>query len=568
MIRVIHMEYWEVFDRYYVWNPQAKIFEEAPEKPNDEVKAAFLQEFGEEMTIEVVKDKKIKWMHFTGDHILLDADSPLPYPGFSIVPMFAFTDVSKRTMNHFGIVKGMIDPQKEVNKRWSQALNMLNNQVQPGVFAEVDAFVDEAQAMQSMKESGGITYLNAGALTSGKIQERNLPTFPNAPMQMEQYSQDIMRKITGINPDLLGQDRGRQEPGVVIRLRQQQGVTLLKPLFRNFNLMKKAVFKRMLAIICEYMPDDQILRILGEADRYQLDKQRGIIQDKMTGQTAELRNVRDLIYNIKAEQAPGNMTQRMMELSTLMEMMQAGFPVDPLHVIDKLELPASEKARWEEYISQQQQSQAEEAEKQFQAQMGIEQGKLQLQDEKNKLDMILGMAKIDQMENKDDKKLAVDISRLDLDQKKAVADFALGLIQALSQQKQEELKIEQEQIKVDQERAKEGPEALKMVQQGIKTGQDLIKIEQAKADLAKQMKELELQTAADMIDVQKQIEELGIMEEKAEIETKAMKQKAKAEAQAAEIKIKTEKQKMALAKKKEKEGGSNDGASGQKSTKK
>ena len=230
-------------------------------------------------------------------------------------------------MSHFGIVKGMIDPQKEVNKRWSQALNMLNNQVQPGVFAEVDAFVDEMQAKASMKEAGGITYLNAGALTSGMVQERNLPTFPNAPMQMEEHSKAIMKQINGINPDLMGQDRGRSEPGVVIRLRQQQGVTLLKPLFKNFNLMKKNVFQRMLSIVTAYMPDEQILRILGESDRYQIDE-TGIITDKMTEMQADLRNVRDLAYNVKSEQAPGNMTLRMMELSALMEMMQAGFPVD------------------------------------------------------------------------------------------------------------------------------------------------------------------------------------------------------------------------------------------------
>jgi hypothetical protein len=481
MVRVIHMEYWEVFDRYFVWNPEAGVFEEAPEKPTKAVMEAFEQEFGEPMAIEVVKDKKVKWMHFTGDHILYDNDSPLPYDGFSIVPMFAFTDVSKRTMNHFGIVRGMIDPQKEINKRWSQALNMLNNQVQPGVFAEIDAFIDELQAKSSMKEAGGITYLNAGALTSGKIQERNLPTFPNAPMQMEQYSQDIMRKITGINPDLLGQDRGRQEPGVVIRLRQQQGMTLLKPLFRNFNLMKKGLFQRMLAIITEYMPDEQIMRILGETDRYVIDPQQGIIQDQQTGAVADIRNIRDLSYNTKSEESPGNMSKRMMELQALMEMQQAGFIVDPNQIIEKLELPETEKQRWLEYIAQQQQSQAEQAEKQYNDQMQLEQAKIQTTQQKNQNDFILGSAKIEQMENKDDKKMALDIARMDHDKRMKLAEFAAELVQALHEAKANETT---EQLKVQQAELKnQGTLDKKKAEVDIKTAQEKSKLDIKKANM-------------------------------------------------------------------------------------
>ena len=568
MIRVVHMEYWEVFDRYYVWNPEAKVWEEAPEKPTKAVKAAFLEEFEQEMAIEVVKDKHVKWMHFTGDHILFDDVSPLPYEGFSIVNMFAFTDISKRTMNHFGIVRGMIDPQKEINKRWSQALNMLNNQVQPGVFAEIDSFVDELQAKQSMKEPGGITYLNAGALSSGMIQERNLPTFPNAPMQMEQYSQDILRKITGINPDLLGQDRGRQEPGVVIRLRQQQGITLLKPLFRNFNLLKKGVFQRMLSVIVKYMPDEQILRILGESDRYQIDPNTGVITDKATKMQADLRNVRDLGYNVKSEQSPGNMTLRMLELSALMEMQQAGFPVDPLQVIEKMELPASEKARWTQYIQQQQEAQAKAAEEEKQTAIQLEQAKLGVQKEKNSLDFILGSAKIDQMESKDDKKMQMDVARLDLDQRKSVAEFALGLIQALNQTKVEELKIEQEEQKIAQERAKEGPEALKTVQAGLKIGQEVMKIEQTKADLLAQLADLEAQEEQAKLDRKAKVDEIKFNKEQAKIDRAKMNADLKMSKEKSKLDMKKARMDIKKAEVAATKGESSDGNSGRKSTKK
>ena len=75
-----------------------------------------------EIKIDVVKmqDKRVHWLQFIGNEILLDTPSPLPYEGYSVVPCFAYADVSKRSSNHFGIVRLMKDAQREVNKRWSQ----------------------------------------------------------------------------------------------------------------------------------------------------------------------------------------------------------------------------------------------------------------------------------------------------------------------------------------------------------------------------------------------------------------------------------------------------------------
>jgi hypothetical protein len=434
MIRVVHMEYWETYTRYFVFDPTAGDFQEAPEKPTKEIKAAFLQEFGEEMTVETLQDKRVKWFQFAGNNILYDDLSPLPYKGFSIVPVFTYKDVSKRTNNHFGIVRLMKDPQREVNKRWSQALNMLNQQVQPGLYAETEAFVDDEQAERSLKEAGSVTYVNAGTLQQGRIQERTVPTFPAAPMQMEEFSQDIMKKITGINPDLMGQDRGRQEPGVVVRLRQQQGMTLLKPLFKGYNQMKKELFKRKLAIIMAYMPDKQVLRILGQNDRYQISPE-GLIIDQANELVANFRDVRELEYNIAAEESPGNMSKRMLEMTALMEMRQQQFPVDPLQIIEKMELPASEKQRWIQYIEQQQKAQSEQQQMMLQLETQMKEREISNDEQKTMNDMILGIAKINQASEKDTKKQLTDFLQLEQDEQIAILDFAAKMAQIAQQAK-------------------------------------------------------------------------------------------------------------------------------------
>lgn len=409
MIRVVHMEYWVPYKRTYLFIPDEQVWEEITDKDRKVVEAEFMKAFPDsEFTTETMMDKKVRWMQFTGMEILYDDDSPLPHPGFSICPVFIYGDTSKRTANHYGIIRLLKDPQREVNKRWSQALNLLNQQVQPGTYAETDAFVDVKQAEQSMKDPGSITWVNPGAINGGKIKERTVPRFPDAPMQMEQFSQEIIKKITGINPDLLGQDRGRQEPGVVIRLRQQQGITLLKPIFKSYNNMKRDLFIRRLAVVMSYMPDSQILRILGSGDRYTIDPNQGIITDNQSGLQANIRDVRNLAYNVTSEESSGNMSKRMLELTALMEMQKSGFPVDPIQMIEKMNIPENDKQRWLKYIESQQQAQQQAQEQQGAIQQAFAEKQLSLEEQKMVLDFLTDMAKIKQMAEKDEKKLFTD----------------------------------------------------------------------------------------------------------------------------------------------------------------
>lgn len=428
MIRLIHMEYWDVYKRYFGFNPEAGQFEEFDGKNLKQIKKAYKKKYGMDFEYEVMMDKRVRWLQFIGDEILYDDISPLPFDGFSIVPMFAFKDVSYRTSNHFGIVRLMKDPQREVNKRWSQALHLLNQQVQPGLFAEMDAFVDVEQAKASVKEPGSITFMNSGGLT--KVQERGMPNFPNAPMQMEEFSQNIMRKITGINPDLLGQDRGRQEPGVVVRLRQQQGVTLLKPLFKSYRKMRKGLFRRILAIVMEYMPDEQILRVLGQNGKFTIDPEAGVITDQETGQLANIRDLRNIEYNVNAEESPGNMTKRVLELSAFMEMQGQGFPVEPSVIINRMDLPASEKQKWLEYIQGQQQAQTEAQEQMAQAEMQFKDRELSNEEQKTILEFLVDVAKLNQQAEKDEKKMLTADQQVAQADRKALLDFISQINQA------------------------------------------------------------------------------------------------------------------------------------------
>ena len=417
-VLVCHVEYFENYDRYF-WVDQtdpARTQEITAEEAKSYPKNEIIKTPG----------KKIKWLHFTHDYILFDDDSPVYPDGFSIVPMYAYPDKSKRTLRHYGLVKLFFDPQRECNRRWMQSIRLMANQG-VGLIGEATAFVDLDQAQESWSNPDEITLLNEGGL--GKIQERTAIQFPTASMQMQEVSRESMKQISGINADLMG-FREKEEPGIVLKLRQQQGMTIVSRLFENYKRMKNYLAKRKTYLITRYMPDWQIQKILGENDRF--DIQNGQIIDKENGLVAPIRAIRDLKYNLKYEESPGNMTKTMAELAVFMDMVSKGFPVDPVAIIDRLDIDESAKSRWKKYIEGNNQMQQQMAQMKMmmdqqsaQSKVQADQGKLEIENAKLQGQLALKDKELEYQKQTADADRQAKIQIADEDRKVDIAELEI-----------------------------------------------------------------------------------------------------------------------------------------------
>jgi hypothetical protein len=208
--------------------------------------------------------------------------------------------------------------------------------------------------------------------------------------------------------------------------------------------MKKQLFRRQLALIMQYMPDSQILKILGQNDRYQVFRETGEIIDTMLGLKANIRDVRDLDYNIRAEEAKGNMSKRMMELQTLMEMQQQGFPVDPMQIIEKMELPESEKQRWANFIQQSQKAQSDEKRQMVSKEIEFKERELDEDERETTLKFITDMAKVKQMGEKDEKSMITNFAKMSLEEKRDIMQFAQQVAQIAQAAQAAEQEMEQD----------------------------------------------------------------------------------------------------------------------------
>ncbi len=472
-LRVAHMEYWKNVKKYWFRNPQTKQWQIVNQKWS-EFKKEFPISFPEaDLEFETRMTKEVWWVQFGGDEILYHGKSPISYPGFSVVPCFMYGDVSRRNANHFGIVELIKDAQREINKRVSQTLNLLAQQVQPGMYAEVQAFVNKDQAKQSVKEPGSITWLQDGAIEKKRFIERSVPTFPSSIMQMEQFAQEIVRRITGINPDLMGQNDKRQEPGIVVQLRQQQGMTILKPVFKAYDRMRKGLFRRQISIITQHMPMAQIANVLGQQERFQLDD-KGTITDKATELQCNIRDLASLDFDVDGEPEQASMTQNMMELATYTEMQKNGFPVDPTVIISKTNLPITEKVGWIEYIQNQQKAESESAQQEF----SLEKQKLdQLHEReimKMKLEMLVSSRKIANQREKDHLKSAGDQAKMDDTKQRDMLNLQLKVMEQIHKVQMDKKDGAVELMKMMTDTQKENREqTLKLVDTFVKSTKDI-----------------------------------------------------------------------------------------------
>jgi len=441
-ILVTHMEIREAYKRFYYVDEQGK-----PTEFDKSERSLMKEQPGK---IIEIYDTKIYWMHYIHDRILWEGDSPVYKKNFSLCRMQAYMDKSKRRHQAYGLVKLIIDPQKECNRRWMHTLKLLSKQG-VGVMAEIDAFHDLSQATDSWADPDAITFMAKGGLQ--KFKEKTVPDFPAAPMKLEEMNKDAMKQITGINPDLMGMAQQRREPGINLKMRQQQGLTMLAKLFKNHKRTLKEIYKRKVEVIVRFMPDTQMRKILGETEKYVFKD--GYIIDQKRGLIAPIRKVRDLNYNIRMEDAPGGMNKLMYELTMFMDMMEKGFPTNPNTIIDKLDLSPLEKADWKKFIADGQKSKQQVQQVEFK----LKQAKIQLDSKKHADTMKLEGKKIqlDVQGEKDKLTVTADVEEGKLQQKdkSSQMDFAVKMADMEANEKHDLVEIlkfvasEQGKIKSD-----------------------------------------------------------------------------------------------------------------------
>lgn len=346
-------EYWryKMVDKYFVVDEEG-----IPRKYDTEEEANENKPEGRKV---IKRKQKEMWVSaMAGGWILQDEKSPFE-PFFSGFPFFRYLadwapNAESEILRVQGIVRSLKDPQREKNKAKSQYLHIINTQANSGWIADDNATTAEGfKQLENMGAKPGIVIKKRPGTQLEKIQPSGVPAQHIA---REEKADEEFKQISGVNPDLLGQQENTAS-GRAISLRIRQAVLALVRYFSNYKYTKEILGKFILDVIPMLFDAQKVVKIVGTKymrttvnETYPQGLSEGHIE-------AFMQMVKDNRYDVFVTEADQNSTIRFEIFQELSQLAQAGLPIPPELLIDYMDLPNSEevKQKIQEYQQMQQQ---------------------------------------------------------------------------------------------------------------------------------------------------------------------------------------------------------------------
>jgi hypothetical protein len=240
----------------------------------------------------------------------------------------------RNTGTWYGLVKPQMDPQRFVNKLYSEILHIVRTNANGGMALEEDA-VDDIRSFESTWASTDkITWLKPGSLSGAhgsKMLPKTAPPIQVALFQLMEFARDMVKATTGVNEEILGLVQ-REQAGVLEAQRKQAAYGILSAFFDAKRRYQRNQGRLLLAEMREYFPPDMLVRIVD----------KGSAQYVTLAASLEVQR-----YDIVVDEAPAGPDQKAKVVAVLMpllpQLVQAGLigPDAIADVIPYLPIPAA-----------------------------------------------------------------------------------------------------------------------------------------------------------------------------------------------------------------------------------
>lgn len=258
--------------------------------------------------------------------LLSAQDSPFRHEKFPFTPTWAYRRDSDGA--EYGVIRGIRDPQTEVNKRASKALWHLSaNQL----IAEETAIVDWDEAVEEVAKPDGVLKVRDGRLAGVRIERGT--ELANAQVQMMEIAVAHIHDGSGVNREQLGRDTNATS-GRAIMAKQAEGSVTTAELFDNFRLAFQTSGQKVLSLAEQYIHAPMVFRVTEEVGALQWQEINQPVLDE-AGNIVEFQN------DITAQQADfivaaqdWRETQRQAMAEQMLEMMGQMPPEVSMQLLD------------------------------------------------------------------------------------------------------------------------------------------------------------------------------------------------------------------------------------------
>jgi hypothetical protein len=276
----------------------------------------------------VKRQEQWYWAEFTKGGILKSGASPYQNDkGESDCELLFASAYVNRDNERYGLVREMIGPQDEINKRRSKALHLLNTEQ---TIAEEGVVQDVERARRERSRPDGWTTVAPGALADKRIQFETRTDLANGHMQLLQEAKNEIDMIGG-NVALQGNALQKSSAsGKAIIASQQGGAMEIAPLMDELRDLDIRLFRAIWARIRQFWTAEKWVRVTDDERNVKwvglnVDPQRAQMIAAQNPQFADkiagiVSSVAELDCDIDIDDAPDGLTPQLEQFQALVEL--------------------------------------------------------------------------------------------------------------------------------------------------------------------------------------------------------------------------------------------------------
>jgi len=298
---------------------------------------------------------KVKVTHICANVVLVNEITD--ETDFFTIPVYA----KKRGNRFWGKVRAVIDAQKEVNYRRSQAIDIGNRMAGgTGWFYDDDTF-PEGEENNFKKNAGRPGFVQKVNTINRLPVEKTPGQFPVAIVQLLEMAIGDIREFMNIHVD----PNGANESGTMFMQRIEQTLRGNEFLFDNMAFSKKQVGRIMFRLINKYYSPERVFRIVSSESASNPEQIDGQPSTQFTiDEIAEIMaNADAMQYDVVVAESAYSPTARLGILVLLGDLAANGaIQVPPEIFLELADLPEETKKKIQTYYAQAQQAEAQQAE--------------------------------------------------------------------------------------------------------------------------------------------------------------------------------------------------------------
>lgn len=280
------------------------------------------------------------------DELMRSDENPYGLDEYPFVPFLAVfePESDQWDLKVQSLIRCMIDPQRESNRRRSQMIDILDSQINSGWIADENSVVNPRSLFQSSQ--GKVVWRKQDA-KPGALEKIPPAQIPPSMFQLQEiFDKDIV-EIAGINDAAFGMTENAGESGIMMMLRQGASIVNLQDMFDNLRASQKSISRKVLKLIQTWSPE-KVQRIINE------------------NPSQQFYNKDFSKYDVVVQEGILTDTQQQMYFRQLVDLKNLGAPVTG-EMLAKA-APIQGKSEFIEQLSQLEQSQQQAAQQQAQLQ--------------------------------------------------------------------------------------------------------------------------------------------------------------------------------------------------------